>query len=152
MEPLFLKRFYKDIYNQCNPPGNVSSIDWKHIKLDETVRSIEVVKCIPLSTIFETAKVKYVDLFILDVEGAELSVLETIDWSAISFGVIAIEISDSVRHEGFGKEVRSFMSAHGYKFIEKRDRNEWFMSKKFVASSVHDKLSPQLLNEMDRHK
>ena len=44
-----------------------------------------------MSSIFHDVGVKWIDLFSLDVEGAELIVLETIDWSAVSIGVLVVE-------------------------------------------------------------
>lgn len=53
-----------------------------------------------------------VDIFFLDVEGAELSVLQSIDYSKLKFEVIFVEESNI-------KEVISFLADHQYKHVAK---------------------------------
>lgn len=62
MSPTFLKRNHPQLYNISVPPGNVSSIDWSQIPY------AHLIDCVPLSAILRRAKVKHVNLFILDVE------------------------------------------------------------------------------------
>jgi len=49
------------------------------------------VHCGPLSLYLEELGIKYIDFFSLDVEGAELDVLETIDFNTIKVGVLMVE-------------------------------------------------------------
>mmetsp|Transcript_43880 Transcript_43880/g.92312 ORF Transcript_43880/g.92312 Transcript_43880/m.92312 type:complete len:323 (-) Transcript_43880:192-1160(-) len=59
----------------------------------------EQISCAPLLTVLENFASHYrnkegkfhIDFFALDVEGAELLVLDTVDWNTITFGVIMIE-------------------------------------------------------------
>jgi FkbM family methyltransferase len=55
---------------------------------------------------------KGIDFFSLDVEGAEMSILESIDFDAYRFGLIAIEsIGES---PGEGERLKNFMEGKGY--------------------------------------
>ena len=56
---------------------------------------------------------QHVDLFSLDTEGSELSVLQSIDFSKVSFGFLLIEQSN-VKNE---KAVRKLLEAHNYEYL-----------------------------------
>ncbi|KAL3943176.1 MAG: hypothetical protein SGBAC_002737 [Bacillariaceae sp.] len=49
--------------------------------------NFERIDCAPIDSIITG----HVDLFVLDVEGAEMTVLETIDWDKLQFGALLIE-------------------------------------------------------------
>lgn len=49
------------------------------------------VPCAPLGAWLALLRVRHLDLFSLDVQGAELMVLQTIDWSALTVGVLLSE-------------------------------------------------------------
>ena len=51
----------------------------------------EAVPCVALGSILQTFGISHVDFFSLDVEGAELEVLHTLDLSAVHVNFIAIE-------------------------------------------------------------
>jgi len=56
------------------------------------------VNCFPLNTIMATINVTYIDYFSLDVEGSELYILRTIDWTRLRIDVITIEYVISTGH------------------------------------------------------
>ena len=56
-----------------------------------TVAGLPEVTCLPLSSILHHLGVQHINLFFLDVEGAELMVLQSLDFSAVTFDVIAVE-------------------------------------------------------------
>jgi hypothetical protein len=56
----------------------------------------EKVDCAPLQELLREKK-RHVDLFVLDVEGAELPVLDTIDWDTLTFSALEIE-TDKVKN------------------------------------------------------
>lgn len=58
-----------------------------------------VVPCVPLGKILARFGVRHVDLFSLDVEGAELSVLRTVDFSAFTASVILMELVSARPHD-----------------------------------------------------
>ena len=55
-----------------------------------TVAGLPEVTCLPLSSIQHHLGVQHIKLFFLDVEGAELMVLQSLDFSAVTFDVIAV--------------------------------------------------------------
>jgi len=59
---------------------------------------------LPISQILQDSKLKYIDLFFIDVEGSELDVIETMDWS-IPVYLICIEM----HHDDHKKEDRALI-------------------------------------------
>jgi hypothetical protein len=57
-----------------------------------------------MSDITTEAKLKYIDLLIIDVEGHEYDVLETFDWDNVEVGVISIELLSNLDHYHYFKE------------------------------------------------
>jgi FkbM family methyltransferase len=57
-------------------------------------------------------QVRTIDFLSLDVEGAEMSILRTIDFEKYDFGLIAVECIEE--KAGEGAELRAFMAARGY--------------------------------------
>jgi FkbM family methyltransferase len=54
----------------------------------------------------------YIDFMSLDVEGAEMSILESIDFGAYRFGLIAVESTDET--PGESEKLKGFMREKGY--------------------------------------
>jgi len=50
-----------------------------------------IVKCFPLNTIMAALNVFHVDYFSLDVEGPEIEILRTVDWTRLRIDVITVE-------------------------------------------------------------
>ena len=48
----------------------------------------ELVQCLPLFTIARALNVRHIHLFSLDVEGAEMGILNTIPWNLLQFTVL----------------------------------------------------------------
>ena len=51
----------------------------------------------------------------LDVEGAELAVLNSIDWSRVTIGLLVIE------HNGQEQQIDDFLTARGYRQVKDVD-------------------------------
>ena len=49
------------------------------------------VNCFPLNTIMSAINISHVDYFSLDVEGAELQILRTVDWKRLYIDIITVE-------------------------------------------------------------
>lgn len=84
----------------------------------------------PLTDIL--GNVEKIDFFSLDVEGAELSVLNTMNWN-IPVMVWLIE-----NHEG-GKDfhrIRDLMKTHGYLFLERVHFNDVYVHPQFSYDST----------------
>ncbi|XP_065351621.1 protein Star-like [Cloeon dipterum] len=73
--------------------------------------------CIPFHTFMKVLGIKKVDLFNLDVEGAELEILKTIDFNRVKIDAMMIEHFNN--KEPVQKEILSIMEKNGFKLYEK---------------------------------
>lgn len=101
------------------------------------------VPCMTLSELFHKNGIDHVDLFYLDVEGGELTVLETFDWSVpIDIFVVEMDSSNPQKDEA----VRQLLFAHGYvtpfSLLEecRHQRTECMPSDVFVTKSMADRM------------
>ena len=72
---------------------------------------LPVVRCLPLGVILGALDAFHINFFVLDVEGAEMSILSSLDWTRFSFDVLAIERQFSSEHND---AIQSFLSDRGY--------------------------------------
>ncbi len=107
--------------------------------------------CIPLQEILDYTGLYDINLFSLDVEGAELAVLTTVDWSVTNFEVIVVELDASNLLKD--QQVRNLLSNFGYesaaiKYGSIRDAcdpggectlNEVFINPNFLRRKMHRK-------------
>ena len=95
--------------------------------------------CVPLTTILQLANITHVNFFMLDVEGAELDVLKSTDWSRVTFDVIAVETEPdataSYRPATYKHDVVEFLELHGYIFEFDMGRNSWFRHPEFKGDT-----------------
>jgi Methyltransferase FkbM domain len=98
-----------------------------------TLSSPEVtpVQCTPLQDIIgeHIGPTAFFDFFSLDVEGAELDVLMSIDFETVGFGVVLIEQDGHSGRKDMA--VRSFMESHEYFFLREEARSGWYVNKQF---------------------
>jgi len=76
--------------------SGVSALN-RNVKQDDKSISETDVQCFTLNSIMAAIGVRHIDFMVLDVEGSELSVLETIDWTRLSVDVFSIEYRDTDR-------------------------------------------------------
>ena len=122
-------------------------------------RSVVGVACAPLARILKAlGGIARVDLLVLDVEGAELEVLRSIDFRATRFGVIVVETFSPMmgtRPADFHARVVALMAelapeyrvwrepgSHRPATLEQAGRNTWFVHSHFRASSMDAPASP----------
>jgi len=84
--------------------------------------------CFPLNVMMEAVEVDRIDMFSLDVEGAELDVLKSIDWDG---GGLMIRLL-IIEHNGVAKQIDAFLVGRGYRKVEKIDGH----APKFLSSDV----------------
>ncbi|CAL4083174.1 unnamed protein product, partial [Meganyctiphanes norvegica] len=72
------------------------------------------VQCLPLSSILTALKVRHIDLLSLDVEGAELDILNTLDFSLFTIDVLFLEVLSNKNIEDQHKEVVTVMERRGF--------------------------------------
>jgi FkbM family methyltransferase len=148
MTTKFVKRRFPTLYaaggaksTQTSKIFNVSAINWQHSALQQHQQQqhqqqqqkhkdknsvvhnsiiISTVSCVDLQEVLEAAQVSHVNLLILDVEGAEVSVLKSINFLKTSFDVLIIE-------RQFPNELLHFMkSLPDYELVAAKGRNLWY--------------------------
>ena len=71
----------------------------------------------------------HIDYFSLDIEGAELVMLKTLQWDKISMTLIDVEINHAgMIFPGTRNDIQNFMSSHGYPFIKSVNVDDFFYS------------------------
>jgi FkbM family methyltransferase len=88
---------------------------WAHA--GETVN----IKCTSLLSIMSALNIYHIDYFSLDVEGAEMFILESIDWNRPAVDLLTIETH--VNRD----TILTLMTTHGYKWIAKLYEDDVFM-------------------------
>jgi FkbM family methyltransferase len=73
------------------------------------------VPCMQLSSLLSALHVARVDIFWLDVEGSELTVLQSIDFSSISIGLLVVELR--VANAKVNAQIRSLLRQAGYELV-----------------------------------
>jgi len=96
--------------------SGVSALNKNSRMSDKRVPETDV-QCFSLNSIMTAIGVRHVDFMVLDVEGSELPVLETIDWARLSIDVLSIEYSDRNRVEKLNKIRRFFNETGRYKEV-----------------------------------
>ncbi len=103
--------------------GIVSNYDPRHLKriANEQARQggFSTVTSVPgrrLASIFRDQSVKHIDLVSIDVEGAELTVLKSIDFEQTSIDVICVEDN----YPSSSSELIDFMSSKGFRIFERK--------------------------------
>ena len=90
--------------------SGILGIDYRHIdKLKNYDHEIIKVKCFPLKKILRDKGIRRVDVLDIDVEGAESSVLRSIDFTECHFNLISIEMSNS--------EIEEILAANSFRFL-----------------------------------
>ena len=102
---------------------------YKDANLDAAVK----IPCLPLSHILKNVGLKHIDFMSLDVEGAELAVLKSIDFEAVNISVMVIETDGHDKTKD--QEVKDLMLENGYDLLDGTDRafqrNSWFVHRRF---------------------
>jgi len=76
---------------------------------DKTVPETDV-QCFTLNSVMAAVGVSHIDFMVLDVEGSELPVLQTIDWTRLSVDVFSIEYHGTVSKL---EKIRNFFRQRG---------------------------------------
>jgi FkbM family methyltransferase len=86
------------------------------------------VEGIPISKIISQSKINYIDIYFIDVEGAELMVLETTDWS-IPIYLIIIELHNIDIEKD--NKCRELLVKNGFKFYASLCSNEIWVNENY---------------------
>jgi FkbM family methyltransferase len=104
---------------------------WWGITLDSP--QVQKITCMPLRKIIQehVGDIAYFDFYSLDVEGAELQVLQSIDFDTVGFGIIFLEADE--HNERKNSAVRAFLFTKGYIHVKLEARSDWFIHKDFAT-------------------
>jgi len=155
MSDQFLAAWYPDILKARNDAsGNDlswSSMPWELFQYSK-------VSCVPMKWIFAEIGIKVIDFMVLDVEGAELDVLRSIDWKSTHISLLVVETTSFSRPASYFFEVVDFMLSEAtgncYELIFDKPlgRNAWFARKDF-SRKVLPRGTRQLTNlEIREHE
>jgi hypothetical protein len=104
----------------------------------QDVRSLPSVMCTPLTPLLQLFGISHVNFWVLDVEGAELEVLQATDFERVTFDVIAMENLGLDTEKDLATV--SFLEKKGYVVYATVLRNVWLVSDKMALTL--DKYSP----------
>ena len=99
------------------------------------VAEVTMIQCFPMYSILLASGRTEIDLFSLDIEGAELDVLKTIPWARVNIKVILVEYE----HIKEGKNALvDFMTSKGYTSLpnEKRWKQDIVFVKKGLLKTI----------------
>ena len=85
---------------------------WHSEKFTNDKTGLVTVPCKSVAGILQENRISNIDVFFLDVEGAELTVLTTIDWTAVTIGMFIVEMNGTDPNKD--EAVRAVLKAHGY--------------------------------------
>ena len=113
---------------------------WPGVTIDQA----EAVECLPLNDILAEhggGTTTHFDFFSLDIEGAELMALQSLDFDRYSFGVILVE-ADGRKDPNSPKwqkneRVNETLVQNGYTFMGRFHRSFWFVHNDFANIYHH---------------
>lgn len=90
----------------------------------DLIAALPTVACSPLAPLLLAYGITHVNLWVLDVEGAELQVLQTVDWARIRIDVLCIEadFGSSAAYDAVRDFLKPMYVYHGLV-----KRNDWFI-------------------------
>lgn len=119
MTSSFLKKWHGRVYN------NRTTID-----------ELPTVQCLPVKLLLHELNIKHIDLWILDVEGAEESVLKGTDFQAVRFNAVVMECDE---HDiSKNRRKTDIVEANGFK-CHLVERNCMCINKTFQPHSAPSK-------------
>lgn len=106
---------------------------WKGYTINDTI----AVSCKPLSSVLEQTVGDHFhfDFYSLDVEGAELQVLESVDFTKVSFGVLNIEAQ--AENEAKNKRIIQLLEKEGYRQHVLSSFEMWYIHPQFDDIYAH---------------
>lgn len=107
----------------------------KKVAALEIYGNYEISKCTcrRLETLFDKYQVQHIDLMDIDVEGMELSVLQSIKWEKVSIDVILVEQKNLYIDELVKSDIYKFLFAKGYRVKNKFNRTTFYEKESFAC-------------------
>jgi hypothetical protein len=121
---------------------------WQGVRLEDTTP----INCAPLDHIIQERVSSprtghgrphqyFFDFLSLDVEGGEMMVLKSVDFTTTAFGIMVVEADDTNHRKNLA--LRFFLENKGYRFLQQEERNYWFVNQNFAeiyADVLHGEL------------
>jgi Methyltransferase FkbM domain len=110
-----------------------------HIVSHHSFESLDYVDCFPLADILEALGVNHVDYLSLDVQGAELAILKTIDFHRLRIDVVGVEVYDddlNVRQKMFNEMHQFFKDTSLYRLVSQMPMDMIFRHRDLDAAAV----------------
>lgn len=108
---------------------------WPGVRLEDTTP----IECVPLDQIikqrFSHGRSQFFDFWSLDVEGSEMMVIESVDFSTTAFGIIVVEANGTNERKNLA--LRLFLESKGYRFLRQERNNYWFVNENFAEIYAH---------------
>ena len=103
---------------------------WPGISLENDPR-VQPIECDTLDNLLlkYAPEATHFDFLSLDVEGAEFSVLKSIDFDRTQFGIAFVEADE--HNEMKNIAMREFLEKEGYRFLFEYKKNYWFVNANF---------------------
>lgn len=83
-------------------------------------------QCRRLETVFEVHEIQYIDFMDIDVEGMEMSVLQSINWDKVEIKVILVEQKNINIEELISSDIYKFLKDKGYIVKNKYNRTVFY--------------------------
>eukprot|EP00929_Paragymnodinium_shiwhaense_P034524 TRINITY_DN18768_c0_g1_i1.p1 TRINITY_DN18768_c0_g1~~TRINITY_DN18768_c0_g1_i1.p1 ORF type:complete len:421 (+),score=34.80 TRINITY_DN18768_c0_g1_i1:63-1325(+) len=131
----FLQRWHPDVLKALEAAESAGG-SWDNVVFPNA-KMVSRVSCVPLGLLLSAVGVHTIDFMILDVEGAELPVLRTIDWSSIVISVLVVECTND-RYQTVVDFMTSSATNHSYEALFDRQvgRNVWLVRKGFQVRTA----------------
>ena len=108
---------------------------WSGVRLEDTTP----IECVPLDQIikerFSHGRSQFFDFWSLDVEGSEMMVIKSVDFTTTAFGIIVVEADGTNERKNLA--LRLFLESKGYRFLQQEKNNYWFVNKNFAEIYAH---------------
>ena len=101
----------------------------------KTIDQAQPIECRPLGDFLDQP---FYDFLSLDIEGAELMALQSLDFTKVAFGVILVEAD--THNPRKNTAMRTLLTRNGYQYVDQLGSNAWYIHEQFdqmYADVVH---------------
>ena len=101
---------------------------WGDVTLDDP--KVKTIECDTMDSLLKiSTNETYFDFLSLDVEGAEMTVLKSIDFDRVGFGIVLAEANEHNPLKNLA--MRHYLQEKGYDFLMEYERSYWWVNKDF---------------------
>ncbi len=134
-------------HNGCS--GLVDTMNKEHKERWHSNEFEYKVETIPIKDLIKKNNIKYIDFFSIDVEGGELNVLKSMDWS-IPVYIICIELDNQNIIKD--NKCRELLNNNNFKFFIRLNNNDFYINENYFRKNLlYDKnmIHPILNNKLN---